>query len=387
MTTLQKIIDAYGERAIPLTAKALVLYRDVMVEYVYSPRPGLTTSTAGICLYALSRLDGFSAWGVWNAMLTAGVETVVEWNDKRIQNGGKHRHGRTPERIEMVKALIADVEWILKQAGVTVHSRRKDEQGEENESGVRARTSEVQSSNNYNYAGNPEGSGRVVSPDQLCRSGCGEGVREGEGALREGSGQSELDADAGKSLPSPEGAGEQGSPSIVTDTLKQAKADWREVIHGDGGNCPVCERWGKVYARNLNKTMAISLQWLYTAQKEAGDPRTWIDVPNTAPKHVLRTNQLATLRWWGLIERKPEDLEDKTQKHTGFWRITLKGMDFVEGKVLVPKTVETYNAEVVGYGKELINFRTALGIKFDYSQALHSVSSTDMTKLFPEVVA
>ncbi len=384
MTTLQKIIDAYGKRAVPLTADAMVLYLKVLREYAYSPRPGSAVTTAGVCFYAINRLDGFSGWGIWNAMLTAGVESVVEWDEKRKKLANNRPyfnmpHGRTPERVEMVKALIADVEWILKQAGVTTpYQRRKDEQGEMNESGDKGCTSRISAGD---VDADPGNSGRSEHA-----------VPSGELGWNVGSYNGREDNQPIQSYKANEHAGAiphglERVRTMTTDTLKQAKADWREVIHGDGGNCPVCERWGKVYARNLNKTMAISLQWLYTAQKEAGDPRTWIDVPNTAPKHVLRTNQLATLRWWGLIERKPEDLEDKTQKHTGFWRITLKGMDFVEGKVLVPKTVETYNAEVVGYGKELINFRTALGIKFDYSQALNSVSSADMTKLFPEVVA
>lgn len=151
-------------------------------------------------------------------------------------------------------------------------------------------------------------------------------------------------------------------------TLLDAKAGWRKTIHGKGGNCPCCERFGKVYARALNKTMVESLKWL-ADQNTAKGLREWIDVPNTAPKAVLRSNQLASLRWWGLVERQLPDPGDKKAKHSGMWRVTLRGMDFVEGRLLVPKKVSTYNGEVVSTSDEMVSI-TSLFPGFNYSAVM-----------------
>ena len=163
-------------------------------------------------------------------------------------------------------------------------------------------------------------------------------------------------------------------------TIQEAREAWKATIHGDGGTCPCCERFGKVYARALNKTMVASLKWLASQNVEKG-LREWIDVPNTAPKSVLRSNQLATLRWWGLVERQLPDPNDKKVKHSGMWRVTLRGMDFVEGRLLVPKKVSTYNGEVVGVSDEVI----AIGeVKagFDYEATIAPTHVNLQHKLF-----
>lgn len=158
-------------------------------------------------------------------------------------------------------------------------------------------------------------------------------------------------------------------------TLNQARQQWRDTIHKDGGVCPCCDRWGKVYGRGINATMAASLEWLYTVNLAKG-LRTWIDVPNTAPKSVVRSNQLATLRWWGLVERQSPSPDDKSVKHTGMWRITLRGMDFVEGKILIPKKVFTYNGEVVSFGSEEVAFAECKG-KFDFAAIMATQPETE----------
>jgi hypothetical protein len=126
--------------------------------------------------------------------------------------------------------------------------------------------------------------------------------------------------------------------------------------------------------------MASSLKWLYT-QNQAKGFREWIDVPNTAPKEVLRSNQLPTLRWWGLVERESPDPKSK-KKHSGHWRITLKGMDFVEGKTLVPKKVMTYNGDVVGMSDDDTNYEDCLKRSFDYKDVMQETHIVESKKLF-----
>lgn len=150
--------------------------------------------------------------------------------------------------------------------------------------------------------------------------------------------------------------------------LEEARKIWRTAIEHDGGYCGVCGRWGKIYARKINQTMARALLWLCDAQKnEAG----WVDVPNTGPQWLVRSNQLPTLRWWELVERMPNLGVNKT-KFSGMWRPTVQGYDFANGVLSVPHKVFTYNGDVEAYGPEKVYIKQCLGDNFDYDTVLRT---------------
>tara|TARA_R110000868_G_scaffold106636_4_gene292328 strand:+ start:6313 stop:6810 length:498 start_codon:yes stop_codon:yes gene_type:complete len=149
-------------------------------------------------------------------------------------------------------------------------------------------------------------------------------------------------------------------------TLQESREAWSNAIEGDGGYCPCCDRWGKIYPRHFNSSMARALLWLV---REGAD---WTDVPNTAPKWLTRTNQLPTVRWWGLIERQESD--DPTVKHSGVWRPTERGSNFAHGRTTIPRVVFTYNAQVVRFGEEKMRVEEAFKTQFDYAQVMLPVS-------------
>ena len=151
----------------------------------------------------------------------------------------------------------------------------------------------------------------------------------------------------------------------LIDWLDKVRDDWQEVIKHDGGICPVCDRWGKIYGRNINKTMAVSLLWLAQAPTEDG----WVDVPNRAPRWVIRSNQLPTLKWWGLVERRQNDPDSKN-KHSGMWRVTSTGMAFALDGLSVPKRAFTYNDEVLGFGDDLVKIEGCFKTHFDYQEVM-----------------
>lgn len=149
-------------------------------------------------------------------------------------------------------------------------------------------------------------------------------------------------------------------------TTNELKNEWRHTIEGDGGHCPVCDRWGKVYARAINKTMAQALIWLC---HNAGENR-WVDVPLTAPHWLVRSNQLSTLRWWGLVEKKEND--NPKNKSSGIWRATQLGFDFVTSKVQVPKKVFTYNGDVEGASRDMVYIGDCFFDTFDYQEVMNN---------------
>jgi hypothetical protein len=73
------------------------------------------------------------------------------------------------------------------------------------------------------------------------------------------------------------------------------------------------------------------------------------------------------LRWWGLVERRTND--DLKKKHSGMWRVTTKGREFIAGTLRVPSMVFTYNGEPVGWSET----QTAASDHFedfDYSEVM-----------------
>lgn len=154
----------------------------------------------------------------------------------------------------------------------------------------------------------------------------------------------------------------------MEDVVQRVRTIWRGLIESSGGHCPVCDRWGKVYARPINKTMARSLIWLCNAETDA---EGWVNVPKHAPRWVVQSNQLPTLRWWGLVERKGNEGETKT-KHSGLWRPTLEGINFANNHSRVPKKVFTYNDTVQGYSTETVAVTDCFADNFDYNLTMNT---------------
>jgi hypothetical protein len=148
---------------------------------------------------------------------------------------------------------------------------------------------------------------------------------------------------------------------------EELRQNWRVAIEHSGGHCPVCDRWGKINVRSINRTMARSLIWLCNTKKDEGG---WVEVPRKGPSYVTTTNQLPSLRWWGLIERKPND--DPAKKHSGIWRPTKLGFDFMNGKVKVAKKVYVYNKEVEMISQDKVDIYDCFKDVFDYREIMNN---------------
>lgn len=163
----------------------------------------------------------------------------------------------------------------------------------------------------------------------------------------------------------------------MDEAIRKAREKWRTCIEGDGTHCPVCDRWGRIYGRNINRTMAYSLLWLLSA---SSDEENWVDVPNTAPRSIVRSNQLPTLRWWGLVERL--DSDDPAFKHSGMWKVSQKGIDFAHGRIKVPHKVFTYNGNVEAFSADEVFISQCFQDNFDYEEVMNSFFPPAQKKLF-----
>lgn len=83
------------------------------------------------------------------------------------------------------------------------------------------------------------------------------------------------------------------------------------------------------------------------------------------------TGDIAKLRYWGLIEKKPND--DPKKKHSGLWRPTDDGIAFVRGGKMVPRNVQICDGRFVGLCGEPVSISDCLKEEFDYSKLMAEV--------------
>ena len=154
------------------------------------------------------------------------------------------------------------------------------------------------------------------------------------------------------------------------ETLQEAKEYLRENFT-KGSNCPCCSQFVKLYKRKLASTpsrMLIKLNYL-------GDG--WHHVSKLVKGISLTgSNDFSKLAYWQLIEEKQNTDEDK--KTSGFWRITTKGVLFVENKIKIPSHVFIFNGKKMfsvgnrGFSDKTINIVDCLGKKFSYNELMNN---------------
>lgn len=132
------------------------------------------------------------------------------------------------------------------------------------------------------------------------------------------------------------------------------------MMAGKGKKCPCCGRYAQIYYRGISKTVAKQLATLWALQQT---PESYVH----ASKLVLGSSgagDLTKAKYFGLIEEKPHTPNEK--KTSGLWRLTPKGVDFIRGRVAIPRRVAIYNDEVLGYSDKTMMFHEALGEPFNY---------------------
>lgn len=156
--------------------------------------------------------------------------------------------------------------------------------------------------------------------------------------------------------------------SLPSDmTLEQAKDVLRENWE-EGVECPCCKQFVKLYRRKITSAMAYVLFLLSTQGDEYIHVENWLKEKKVPASF---RGDFTKLRHWGLIETK-SGIRDDGSKRIGYYKITAHGRDFVAGDVTVRPCVRIFNNELFGFEGEKINFKQALGDKFNYEELMGS---------------
>lgn len=140
--------------------------------------------------------------------------------------------------------------------------------------------------------------------------------------------------------------------------LDRLRSSWKQTIAGDGGKCPCCDKWGKVYKIKLSQHLALCLKWMIDHKRDDD----WVDVQNTAPRWMLKSKTYPLLEHWALIESQAA--------RSGKWRATKVGIDFVAGVVTMPEAVYIYDNRRWGFEEKGVTFRQCFGKHFDFNELM-----------------
>lgn len=133
---------------------------------------------------------------------------------------------------------------------------------------------------------------------------------------------------------------------------------------GETLKCSCCGQTAKMYKRRINTGAAKSLIKLY---KIGGS----YDYYHTEEFCDVKTGADFSLsRHWGLTEPMPIDKSNTKTKASGKWRLTSKGIDFVQNKIRVPCYTLIYNDKLYGFDGGDISIVDALASKFNYGDLM-----------------
>lgn len=140
------------------------------------------------------------------------------------------------------------------------------------------------------------------------------------------------------------------------------------IVEGEKIVCPCCDRPVNVRTESLN-WIRVHMLIAFCNHNPVGwmkkDDINALFLKNEVvdPKYV-GSGDFAKNAYWGLIEEETmmgEDYNDM-RTHTGRWRMTDQGRDFVDGKIAINPSMRYYNRTFIGWTKrppamvhELIN--------------------------------
>jgi len=152
------------------------------------------------------------------------------------------------------------------------------------------------------------------------------------------------------------------------DTLQDAIDEIRKTILDNirkGTTCPCCGTNQKLYVIALTKAMVKGLLHLvndFKLNEEFHLTDYFFELKHPEIKSAADAS-IYKLVLWGLIEDSPTNTK-------GYYVYTQKTLDFLNGKLMLPATISTYNNVIVEESRDLVTLKGALKKDFSYAQLM-----------------
>jgi hypothetical protein len=124
--------------------------------------------------------------------------------------------------------------------------------------------------------------------------------------------------------------------------------------------CPCCDQLVKLYMRSISGGMAKDLVKLYSYADK------YMHITTFSNTHG---GDFAKLAYWDLVSTYKSD--NPKSKSSGMWRVTDKGILFLERKLSIPKYVFLYNKKVHGFSDDLIGIDDTFKESFSYAELMY----------------
>jgi hypothetical protein len=134
---------------------------------------------------------------------------------------------------------------------------------------------------------------------------------------------------------------------------------------GKGCICPSCDRFIRVYRRNISGPVAVWLIDLVRKWLVEQRPYHIRELPKTPSR-----GEEAKLRYWDLA--RWEINEDGKKTHSGLWQPTSRGIAFAHGNLRVPRHALVLVRVCIGMADEndLVDIKDCLKEQFDYEELM-----------------
>ena len=173
-----------------------------------------------------------------------------------------------------------------------------------------------------------------------------------------------------------------------------SKPYWAKHARDDGIDCESCGRLMKYYNRKLSSSHALTLINLYRLHAAEAD----LNYHHVSEFDKTRSRgDFAKMLFFGLLNEKPmmqaaaaepkkrrkkqdvpvQPFDDEDKRTSGYWRITLEGVHFVEQQLKLPKyAVVHYESTLDGFAGKFVSIVDCLGSNFSYSELMGGKSDT-----------
>lgn len=129
--------------------------------------------------------------------------------------------------------------------------------------------------------------------------------------------------------------------------------------------CQCCGCFVKRYTRSFNSNMAMCLLLLYKFNE-----RGFVKVEDFLIRNgQKRCGDFSYLVHYGFLEKQVGKREDGSSRN-GYYKLTGRGMMFVEGKLTAPEKFMILNNKFEGFKGREITIREALGKAFNYDELM-----------------